>query len=63
MPEMEAPHKDPAAGSRFNIAVSQTEKELLQHALEEADGNKSAAARALGMKLSTFRDKLKKHRL
>jgi DNA-binding protein Fis len=26
-------------------------------------GNKSAAAAALGMKLSTFRDKLVKHRL
>ena len=48
---------------RFNITVSQTEQELLHEALKEARGNKSAAARALGMRLSTFRDKLKKHGL
>ncbi|MHC4226380.1 MAG: helix-turn-helix domain-containing protein, partial [Planctomycetota bacterium] len=62
-PEMEAAHEGPAAGGRFNIAVSQAEQELLQQALEEANGNKSAAARTLGMRLSTFRDKLKKHGL
>jgi len=45
----------------MEAAVNQTEKELLHEALEEAHGNKSAAARALGMRLSTFRDKLKKH--
>ena len=63
MPEMEATHEGPVASGRFNIAVSQTEQELLQQALREANGNKSAAARALGMRLSTFRDKLKKHSL
>jgi DNA-binding NtrC family response regulator len=61
--EMEATHEDLAASGRFNIAVSQTEQKLLHQALEEANGNKSAAARALGMKLSTFRDRLKKHSL
>ena len=60
-PEMEATHEGLAAGGRFNIAVNQTEQELLHQALKEANGNKSAAARALGMKLSTFRDKLKKY--
>ncbi|MHC4431734.1 MAG: sigma-54-dependent transcriptional regulator [Planctomycetota bacterium] len=63
MPEVEATHEGPVASGRFNIAVSQTEQELLQQALREANGNKSAAARALGMRLSTFRDKLKKHNL
>ena len=63
MPEMEATHEGLAASGRFNIAVNQTEKELLSQALKEANGNKSAAARALGMRLSTFRDKLKKYSL
>jgi len=62
-PEMEATHEGLAASGRFNMAVNQTEKELLQQALKEANGNKSAAARALGMRLSTFRDKLKKYSL
>jgi DNA-binding NtrC family response regulator len=62
-PEMEASHEGLAAKGRFNMTVNQTEKELLQQALKEANGNKSAAARALGMRLSTFRDKLKKYNL
>ena len=62
-PEMEAAHEGIAASGRFNIAVNQTEQGLLHQALKEANGNKSAAARALGMRLSTFRDKLKKHGL
>lgn len=61
--ELEASHAGLAPGGRFDIAVGQTEQELLCQALKEAKGNKSAAARALGMKLSTFRDKLKKHSL
>ncbi len=47
----------------FQETIDKTERELLQGALEEAGGNKSAAAAALGMKLSTFRDKLAKHGL
>ena len=35
----------------------------LQDALRNAGGNKTAAAAALGMKPSTFRDKLAKHGL
>lgn len=46
----------------FQETIEKTERELLHCALQEADGNKSAAA-ALGMKLSTFRDKLVKHGL
>ena len=47
----------------FHETIDQTERELLRDALQNADGNKSAAAAALGMKLSTFRDKLAKHGL
>jgi DNA-binding NtrC family response regulator len=47
----------------FHETIDKTERELLQGALQAAGGNKSAAAAALGMKLSTFRDKLMKHGL
>jgi DNA-binding NtrC family response regulator len=50
-------------GGEFHDTIQRTERELLAHALEEASGNRSAAARTLGMKLSTFRDKLTKHGL
>ncbi len=39
------------------------ESNLIRHALEIHDGNKSEAAKFLGLKLSTFRDKLAKHEL
>ena len=39
------------------------EKQLLVEALSHSGGNKTAAAQALGMKPSTFRDKLSKHGL
>ena len=47
----------------FQAAMDQTERDLLQRALRSAGGNKTAAAVALGMKPSTFRDKLAKHGL
>lgn len=47
----------------FQEAINQAERELLERALREAGGNKTAAAAALGMKPSTFRDKLAKHGL
>ena len=47
----------------FQAAIQQTERDLLQKALKESRGNKTAAAAALGMKPSTFRDKLVKHGL
>ncbi len=50
-------------GGSFQETIEQTERELLETALQEAGGNKSAAAAALGMKPSTFRDKLAKHGL
>ena len=47
----------------FQAAIDHAEKQLLQEALRNSGGNKSAAAAALGMKASTFRDKLAKHGL
>jgi DNA-binding NtrC family response regulator len=53
----------PAAGNDFQATMDQTERELLERALRAAGGNKTAAAAALGMKPSTFRDRLAKHGL
>jgi len=47
----------------FQAAMDEAERELLENALRTAKGNKTAAAAALGMKPSTFRDKLAKHGL
>ncbi len=50
------------AGS-FPQAVENLEKELINEALEEAHGNKSKAARQLGLKRTTFNNKLKKYEM
>jgi len=47
----------------FQAAMDQTERDLLERALRTVAGNKTAAAATLGMKPSTFRDKLAKHGL
>lgn len=47
----------------FQAAIDHAEQQLLQEALRNSGGNKTAAAAALGMKPSTFRDKLAKHGL
>jgi DNA-binding NtrC family response regulator len=47
----------------FHSAMQKTERELLEHALQASRGNKTAAAAALGMRPSTFRDKLARHQL
>ena len=57
-----AEQRKPPAGD-FQAAIGQAERELLENALRAAGGNKTAAAAALGMKPSTFRDKLAKHGL
>jgi len=51
-----------AAGG-FKAAMDYAEKQLLLNALEACHGNKTAAAQSLGMKPSTFRDRLAKHGL
>jgi DNA-binding NtrC family response regulator len=57
------PSKEAAPGGSFQAAMEQAERELLENALRASGGNKTAAATALGMKPSTFRDKLTKHGL
>jgi two-component system, NtrC family, response regulator PilR len=47
----------------FKAAMEFAEKQLLVSALEACGGNKTAAANSLGMKASTFRDKLAKYGL
>lgn len=62
-PERNGKGERPIGGGSFQQTIEQTERELLEAALREAGGNKSAAAAALGMKPSTFRDKLAKYGL
>ncbi len=63
-PELEeAARREPLPPGPFQATIDKTERELLQNALDAAAGNKTAAAAALGMKPSTFRDKLLKHGL
>lgn len=45
----------------FEQIVSCLEHNLLKEALRKSMGNQSQAAKSLGLSLSTFRDKLKKH--
>jgi DNA-binding NtrC family response regulator len=50
----------PKVDTGFKKRVDRFERELLLGALKAAGGNKTAAARMLGMKPSTFRDKLER---
>ena len=47
----------------FDDVVACLETNLIRHALKESMGNRTHAARLLGMNLSTLRDKLKKYNL
>jgi len=53
-----APREKPGS---FRDMVEATERDLLTQALDAAEGNQSKAAASLGLKLSTFRDKLAKY--
>ena len=53
----------PLPTNGFQAAMNNAELQLLEDALRTSGGNKTAAANALGMKPSTFRDKLAKHGL
>ena len=64
--DRETPSRDgqgSLAEGGFKAAMDYAEKQLLLNALEACGGNKTAAAQSLGMKASTFRDKLAKHGL
>ena len=52
--------EDPQLLNVFELSYEEVELKLLKRALEKADGNKSEAARILGLKRSTFVHKLKK---
>jgi len=45
----------------FEQIVKCLEHNLLSEALKKANGNQTQAAKNLGLSLSTFRDKIKKH--
>jgi DNA-binding NtrC family response regulator len=47
----------------FDQVVACLEVNLLRQALKDANGNRTRAAKILGMNLSTLRDKIKKHQL
>lgn len=57
-----APAADAAASADpFEGTYAELERRVLLHALERAGGNKSEAARLLGLKRTTFLDKLRRH--
>lgn len=49
-------------GMEFSQVIDCLEYRLLNQAIEKANGNQSNAAKMLNLNLSTFRDKLKKHK-
>jgi len=53
----------PAGNGSLSEALGDIEKEQLTKALKDAGGNKSRAAKSLGLKRSTFISKLKKYQL
>lgn len=61
MSEIRSQGAAPSEG--YQAAMRFAERRLLEDALRASKGNKTAAAAALGMKPSTFRDKLAKHGL
>ena len=62
--EFEEARLAPARGpTDMKSIIEETERELLKAALKKAGGNKNHAARSLGLKPSTFRDKLSKYEL
>ena len=52
-----------AAGTPFDIPLEEIEKEAIANTLASAGGNKSEAARRLGITRKTLREKLKKYNL
>ncbi len=52
-----------SVSTTFTMGKESTEKQLIIHALEKCNGNKSAAAKQLGISRSLLYDKLKKYQL
>jgi DNA-binding NtrC family response regulator len=61
LPALEAPRKEDVEGHPLDGTWSDVEHRILLRALELAAGNKSEAARLLGLKRTTFLDKLRRH--
>ena len=55
-----APMEEDAEADGWIGSYTQLETRILEKALERANGNKSEAARALGLKRTTFLDKLRR---
>ncbi|MAT26366.1 MAG: hypothetical protein CMN31_01960 [Sandaracinus sp.] len=53
----------PAAGDPLEGTYAEVERRVLERAMKKADGNKSEAARLLGLKRTTFLDKLRRQGL
>ena len=62
-PETDTDGREAAAASALSGTYASLEQRILVDALSRADGNKSEAARLLGLKRTTFLDKLKRHDL
>ena len=56
LPTADAPQVDPLSGT-----YAEVEARMLRRAMQRAGGNKSEAARILGLKRTTFLDKLRRH--
>src|SRR5258706_15180090 len=53
----------PQSNLQLNEAVQQFEENLLRTALVRSQGNQTHAARLLGVKVTTFHAKLKRHKI
>jgi DNA-binding NtrC family response regulator len=50
-------------GSSYREKMEAAEKKILEEAIRQADGNKSEAAKQLGISLRTMRYKIQKYKL
>jgi two-component system response regulator HydG len=63
LPPLGAPEPELEEGHPLDGTWAELEQRILLRALDAAEGNKSEAARALGLKRTTFLDKLRRHDL
>ncbi len=63
IPDLLSQIRIPEGGINFEDVLSSVERELLRQSLQMAKNNQSHAAELLGLKRTTFLDKLRKHKL
>jgi len=63
IPDLLSQIRIPEGGINFEDIVSSVERELLRQSMQIAKGNQSQAAELLGLKRTTFLDKMRKHKL